>query len=98
MIARCSIRLSTLRRLSVSVKSLQRSRKRVDAGSPPFQHRGHHTIIALAHLLGGEQVLRVGGKARVDDCGDLRMLREKHGDVHRVAAVTLHPQRDPRRP
>src|SRR5258706_4634260 len=36
MIAGCSIRLSTPPRLSASVKSLQRSRKRFDAPSPPL--------------------------------------------------------------
>src|SRR5579859_35098 len=36
MIAGCSIRLSTPPRLSARVKSSQRSRKRRDAGSPPF--------------------------------------------------------------
>src|SRR6476661_7394854 len=59
MMAGCSIRLSTPPRLSASVKSSQRSRKRREAG--------------------------------VDHACDLRVLLEKGRDVHRVAAVALHP-------
>jgi hypothetical protein len=52
---RISIRLSTPPRLSVSVKSLNHSRNALRRRHPALQHGGHHTIIALAHLLRGER-------------------------------------------
>src|SRR5881394_2006102 len=59
-----------------------------------FEHRGDHAAVALAHLFRREQVLRMVGEPRVDDLRDLGMLLQERGDVHRVAAMALHAQRE----
>src|SRR3954453_16636948 len=59
-----------------------------------LDHRGHHAAIAVVHLLRREQVLRMAGEPRINGALDLRMLLEPGGDVHRIAAMPLHAQRE----
>src|SRR5689334_6124392 len=60
---------------------------------PAFQHRGDHAAITLVHLLRRKQMLRMAGEAWIDHALDLRVLVEPRRDMHGIAAVPLHAQR-----
>src|SRR5215470_8541613 len=74
-------------------KELAALEKAARCREPASQHRAHHAAIAVVHLLGGEQMLRMAREARIDHALDLGMLFQPGGDMHRVAAVALHAQR-----
>src|SRR3970040_113827 len=59
-------------------------------GQAALQHGGHHPAVAPAHLARRAQVLRMAGEAGIDDALDPRVLLQKLGDAHGVAAVALH--------
>lgn len=74
------IRLSTLPRLSDSVNSCTRSRKRRATGQVGFQGNADHAA-AAAYLAPGQRVLRVAGQAGVDDVLDLRLDAQPGGQL-----------------
>src|SRR5437868_2718054 len=60
---------------------------------PTLENRRNHATVALVHLLRREQVLRMAREPGIDHALDLRMFCQPGGDVHGVAAMALHAQR-----
>ena len=93
MIAGWSTRLSTPPRLSASVNTSSRSRKRRASGSAALQEEGHDSAAALRHLALRERVLRMRGQARIEHPLDPRVLLEPRGNRERRLARLAHAQR-----
>src|SRR4051794_30119542 len=70
--------------------ALEEAARRAQAA---FDHRAHHAAIPVLHLLRGEEVLRMARKAGIDHALDLRLPLEPCRDVHGIAAMSLHAQR-----
>src|SRR6266513_2922919 len=59
---------------------------------PALKHSRHHAAVAAVHLPGGKRVLRMAREPGINDALDAGMLFEPLRDLHRVLAMTFHPQ------
>src|SRR5207302_7048945 len=59
---------------------------------PALKNGRHHAAVAAVHLPFCKGVLGVACKAGIEDLFDFRMLFEPLRDLHRVLAMTFHPQ------
>ena len=88
----CSIRLSTPPRLSAKREHLAAFQESPSPGHAAVEHGRHHAAEGL-HLPLGQGMLRMRRQARIVDLAHVAAALEPLGDLQRVCAMPLHPQR-----